>query len=386
MDTSMLLPAYGTRSLAEVLPAALRALGVPEPAPTAGALTLDPARAIAVLLIDGLGEELLRTHARDAPFLASLPDLGPLTVGFPSSTPVSLGSLGTGTPPGTHGLLGVTFRVGSRPAELIDCLHWTTHGTGKASDLRKRYVPEDVQPLPTAFQRAEEAGVAVTVVTKQIFNDSGLTRAALRSNGFRGTFGAGDMAAAVCAALTGPGKRLCYGYYADLDAMGHLYGTDKLAWRIQLSMVDRMVARIVEHVPPDTTVLVTGDHGMVTVTETFDADTDPGLRDGVALIGGDPRARHVYAEPGKQAEVLANWRRVLGDHAWVVPRDQAIADGWFGPVAPEMRDRIGDVVVAAKGTAAVVRSVAEPRLSQLPGQHGSFTAAEQLVPLLAART
>ena len=67
------------------------------------------------------------------------------------------------------------------------------------------------------------------------------------------------------------------------------------------------------------------------------------------------------------------------------PGEQAVAEGWFGPVTPGMRSRIGDVVVAARGTAAVIRSDAEPLISALPGQHGSLTAAEQHVPLLLAR-
>jgi hypothetical protein len=51
-----------------------------------------------------------------------------------------------------------------------------------------------------------------------------------------------------------------------------------------------------------------------------------------------------------------------------------------------MRDRVGDVVVATRGTAAVIRSEAEPLISKLPGQHGSLSSAEQLVPLLLARS
>jgi hypothetical protein len=89
----------------------------------------------------------------------------------------------------------------------------------------------------------------------------------------------------------------------------------------------------------------------------------------------------VYARPGAADEVLATWRAVLGADAHVVPGEQAVVDGWFGPVAPSLRDRIGDVVVAARGTAAVIRSAAEPDISRCIGQHGSLSSAEQLVPL-----
>jgi hypothetical protein len=70
----------------------------------------------------------------------------------------------------------------------------------------------------------------------------------------------------------------------------------------------------------------------------------------------------------------------------VVPGEQAVAEGWFGPVnSAEVRRRVGDVVVALRGGAAVVRSRAEKVLATLPGQHGSLTAAEQHIPLLLHR-
>jgi Flp pilus assembly secretin CpaC len=120
------------------------------------------------------------------------------------------------------------------------------------------------------------------------------------------------------------------------------------------------------------------------LTRHYDADVLGGLQNGVRLLGGDPRSRHVYTEPGAEADVLAAWRGVLGDDAWVVTRDEAVAAGWFGALGEHVAPRIGDVVVAMRGTAGVTRTVAEPMLSTLPGQHGSLSPAEQLVPFLVA--
>ncbi|MCX6463667.1 MAG: alkaline phosphatase family protein [Pseudonocardiales bacterium] len=372
------LPRYGRASLAEVLPAVLGALG--EPGPPSD-VVLPPAPAVAVLLVDGLGAELLRDHAADAPFLASLPDAGPLTVGFPSSTSISITSLGTGLPPGAHGMVGISFRA---DGELLDSLKWTRHVAGDRVDLRELLPPEQVQPTPTALERAAAAGIGVTVVSQMQFRGSGLTRAALRGGRYRGTYAMGDLAAGMIGALAGPGRHLCYGYHADLDALGHLHGPGSLPWRLQLAQVDRLAALVAEHLPAGALLLVTGDHGMVAVDRVHDADTDPDLQRGVLLLGGDARARHVYTRPGATADVLATWRAVLGADATVLPGEEAVAAGWFGPVRPSLAHRIGDVVVATRGTAAVIRSAAEPEISKLPGQHGSLSTAEQLVPLLVA--
>lgn len=373
-----LLPRYGERSLAEVFPAVLAALGVPGPPP---AITLPPVRAAGVLLVDGLGAELLAAHPDDAPFLTSLAG-EPVTVGFPSSTSISVTSLGTGLPPGGHGIVGISFRAA--PDTLLDSLHWTGPGYPNATDLRESLPPETVQAIPTALERAAADGVRVTSHGPSAFRGSGLTRAALRGGLYQGTVGLGDLAAGMVEALAGEGRRLCYGYHSDLDSVGHLQGPGSLAWRFQLRQVDRLVATIAEQLPPGSLLAVTGDHGMVSMTRRYDADQLTGLQLGVDLLGGDPRARHVYTRPGAGADVLDAWREMLRDDAWVVPRDEAIAEGWFGPVGPHLADRIGDVVVAARGGTGIVRSVAEPTLAGLPGQHGSLTAAEQLVPLLVA--
>lgn len=370
-------------TLADVLPALLRALGEPGP-PGDTLLDIAPVRAAALLLVDGLGAQLLREHAADAPFLASLPDAGPLRTGFPSSTSISLATLGTGLPPGAHGMVGISFRAG--PGELLDTLHWSTYGPGRQRDLRKRFPPETMQREPTAFERAAAAGITVRVVSQQIFAGSGLTRAALRGGEYRGTKALGDLAAEMIDAVRGPGRRLCYGYHADLDSIGHQRGPGSMAWRLQLAQVDQLAALIAERLPADAVLAVTGDHGMVLADRLYDADTDDALRAGVALLGGDARARHVYTEPGATADVVAAWRATLGADAWVVRGEQAVDEGWFGPVAAHVRDRIGDVVVAARASAAVVRTVAEPHLARMPGQHGSLSRAEQLVPLLLTRS
>jgi len=116
-----------------------------------------------------------------------------------------------------------------------------------------------------------------------------------------------------------------------------------------------------------------------------DYDQLPALQDGVRLLGGEVRARHVYAVPGAQDAVLGTWRELLGERAWVLTREEAVAAGWFGPrVVERVCQRIGDVVVAARGKHGVIRSRAHPMESRLVGHHGSLTGAEQLVPFLLA--
>jgi len=333
-----------------------------------------------VLLIDGLGAELLDTYAEDAPVLAGLRGQQ-LQVGFPATTVAGLAALGTGCRSGLHGMVGYSFRVPG--AGVVNALRWRPHPWG--GDLREDLPPEQVQTMPTTFERAAAAGVAVSVVSGAEFTDSGLTRAVLRGARYVGVHAIGDLAARVREAVADGG--FCYGYHGELDLLGHLYGPGSTAWRMQLQQVDRLVASVIEGLPPGGLLAVVADHGMVTVdaSQVVNVDDSESLLDGVDAIGGEPRARHVYTADGAAQAVLDAWRETLGGRAWVVSRDEAIAAGWFGDrVSDDVRPRIGDVIAAARDSAVIVRRTVEPLESSLAGHHGSLTSAEQLVPLLLA--
>ncbi|MDT7712656.1 MAG: hypothetical protein QOG46_1345 [Pseudonocardiales bacterium] len=370
--------------LADVVSSLLSGLGV---AGFTDRLGLNPARGVCLLLVDGLGWRALRKHPTDAPFLTSLAKGSePITSGFPATTAASVSTIGTGVLAGQHGIVGFSFAIPD--GVLINALSWHTHGAGKRVDLREKFVPEDIQPHRTALERAAAAGVQVTLAVPPAHRGTGLTRAVLRGGDIQDVHALGDLAGNVLAAVSRRERTFCYAYHGDLDLLGHIYGVESLPWRLQLGHVDRLAATIAEGLPPGTQLVVIADHGMVTVPEEarLDFDTEPALQAGVRLLGGDPRARYIYTEPGATDDVLAAWSELIGDRAWICTRDEAIAAGWFGPVVePRIRDRIGDVIVAARTDFAVVRTQVTPKLSRLIGQHGSLTADEQLVPLLVHR-
>jgi predicted AlkP superfamily pyrophosphatase or phosphodiesterase len=364
--------------LADVVPSVLSAMGVagfdgPIPLP-------DGVAGACVLLLDGLGAELLDTYADDAPVLAALRGLR-LQVGFPSTTVAGLAAVGTGCRSGEHGMVGLSFRLPG--ADVVNALGWRPHPWGR--DLRDKLPPEQIQSMPTTFERAARSGIAVSVISGAQFAGSGLTRAVLRGGRYVSVQALGDLAACVRSALADGG--FCYGYHSELDLLGHVYGPGSTAWRMQLRQVDRLVESIVEGLPPGGLLAVVADHGMVAVddSEIVDIDACEPLLDGVKAIGGEPRARHVYVANGAAESVLAAWRETLAQRAWVVSRDEAISAGWFGDrIGDGVRFRIGDVVAAARGSAGVMRRTVEPLMSSLIGQHGSLTTAEQQVPLLLA--
>lgn len=380
-------PAYGSRSLSEVLPAVATALGssaLDSPRPDArsggtapeGGLVLPEAAAYVVFLIDGLGAQQLRRYAHAAPFLATLLEQHePGTAGVPSTTATSLTSLGTALAPGTHGLVGFTSRIPGTE-RLLNALMWD-----------KGIDPTQWQPHPTAFERLAAAGVRTTVINKRDFAGTGLTVAAQRGGEYLGADRVGErIAAAVsCSSAT---ASLTYAYEADLDWTGHKFGVSSPQWLQQLAMIDAEAEQLREALPERVRLLVVADHGMVDSPPEARIDVDAAehlvLREGVTLLGGEARFRHLYCAGGAVADVAATWREVLGHRAEVLTRDEAVRRGWFGAAIATVLPRIGDVVVACRGDAAVVSTTDFAYENTLVGLHGSLSPAEMLIPMIVA--
>lgn len=364
--------------LVDVLPSLIASLGVrtgggAEPFPPA-AVEMPSARAAVVVLADGLGARQLAGRSGHAPFLRTLEAAAPeVRCGFPSTTAASLASFGTGLPTGQHGLVGWQVRLPGTD-RLLNHLSWVGGPD-----------PTAYQPFPTLLRRAASAGVRVTTVSQGEFARSGLTRAALSGGRFVGAAGVEERLEATVRAARGPGPALVYLYWPDIDKAGHVHGPDSLQWGEAVEALDAALGSLATRLPDGTSLSVTADHGMVEAPESGRRDLSyaPDLDEGVALLGGEPRAPYVYCEPGAVDDVAARWRAVLGDQGVVRTREEAVDQGFFGPVRAQVLPRIGDLVVQMRGAATVLDSrLLRPQVLALRGHHGSTSDAETLVPWL----
>lgn len=370
-------PAYGRRSIADVLTSAAASLGVDGFANTLG---LPAASRVCVVLADGLGRNLLKQKTAHTPFLRSVIQAGQgdvpvwLDSAFPSTTAAALSSFGTGLPPGQHGMVGYDV-LDPDQDKVVNLLGNWDPGVD----------PEAWQPFPTVLERAASQ-VNVTTVSLPQFGDSPMTRAALRGGRFIPGTTAHARTGAAAEAMAGSGPSLMYFYVNDLDKAGHRYGCQSEQWEHQLEELDGALKRLHASLPAGTTILLTADHGMLDVPEQhrLDYSTDPALIDGVRHTAGEPRMVHLYLEEGANRDLLLDaWRARFGGRIWAFTREQAISAGLFGPVRPAVERRIGDVMIAARDSLALYDTRrSRPTAMEVVGQHGSLTKAEREVPLL----
>lgn len=326
------------------------------------------AERVVLLVLDGLGWHQLEAGRDVMPTLSAM-EGGPISTVVPSTTATALTSIVTGVPPGEHGVVGYRIAVGS--GEVLNALRWRT-GAGDASET---IVPEE-------FSEASPFGGRVTqVVSPAAFARSGLTRTHLRHNLYRGYHAPSSIPVEVAAALA-EGETFVYAYYDGVDKIAHVHGLGE-HHRAELAATDRLVGDLLDALPRDVALVVTADHGLVACDDP-PVDLPADVVEAVRHQSGEARLRWLHVRPGAAADVTVAAREALGERAWVWSREEFVAEGLLGPVVtPTSLGRLGDVALAARGAVSFL-DAGDAGSVELVGRHGSLTAAEMLVPAVAA--
>jgi hypothetical protein len=314
LDPPPVLPVYGRACLDGVVPGLLAPPGqrppwLPEPAAAAEQVVL--------LVIDGLGWLQLQARLRLAPTLGGLVG-GPITSVAPTTTATALTSIALGCAPAVHGVVGYRLVVpGPTGNEVLNVLRWRT----ASGDARSFLPPGQFQPTP-AF-----GGLPVPVVTHAAFAGSGFTIAHLAGSRLVGWSCASTMVVEV-RRLLAEGEPFVYAYYDGIDRIAHLFGLEE-HYDAELVATDRLVGDLAACLPAGATLVVTADHGQVTVGSDAVA-LDPAVMAHAGMVSGEGRFRWLHARPGNRADLAAAAEARYAGEAWVHTVEEVEALGWFG--------------------------------------------------------
>ena len=368
-----MLPDYRGACIANLVPRLLGGLAAPESGHDWLPEAVDHARQVVLLVVDGLGWLQLRARSGLAPTLTSGAGIDRwITSVAPTTTAAALTSITTGRPPSDHGILGYRLADGDR---ILNMLRWTLGPRGD-SDARRTVPAATFQPLAPF----PGAAAPVPVVSKVDFGGTGFTAAHLGDSPLVDYRVPSSLALEIGHALAS-GAPFVYAYYDGIDKVAHAYGLDD-HYDAELTAVDRIVADIVDGLPPGALLLVTADHGQIDVGSRVEMLG----REPMALIrflSGEGRFRWVHTHPGATGELAALLTHHYGASTWVRTREQMIDDGWFGgPLGDGFADRLGDVALIPFEPIAFM-DPADTGENRLACRHGSLTDDEMLVPLVA---
>ena len=361
-----------TYELSDLSSSVFASLGLPDVEDSLG-LGSSPDGRECILLVDGLGKNAIDNFGARFPHLHALRYERTLKATFPSTTATSLTSLGTGKRAGEHGMVGYTMRVphSGVPERLLNALKWD-----------ERIDPQIWQPHKTLFERGVEAGIHVSHVSGKRYENTGFTRAALRGGTYKGANSLSELVSETSEALK-QDRSFVYLYLNDVDEASHGEGFGSDKFLAAMAKVDSLIGSLTSALPKGSRLWVSADHGMINRGEYVVLGKDNDLLDDVDLLGGEPRSRYLYVTEDRILKVQSQWRDFFGDKVDIYTRDEAISLGFYGEnVLDSVRERIGDLIVIAKGDLILVEPDREALQVAMVGHHGGTTKEETEIPLL----
>lgn len=403
-DFDLVVPDYNGNTIANI-PATLAALlgvnGLQLPplrrALWAPLLDRGDVRRVVLILIDGMGSNLIQHCAQDTGWLAQeATTKGQITSVFPSTTVNALSSLWTGAGPAQHGLVGLELffpRLGVMGQMLALSPSFVRFPDAL---VRAGLKPETFLTAPGFAETLAQAGIETYALKHYSLVNSSLSR--MHGRGVKENVGivtAADQMWNVQRLLEtkSDGKQFISTYWAAVDTLSHRYGYDHEAVAAELrAYLHLLRTELLEKLSPEarkgTVVIVTADHGQIKTPlekRIFIEDYPSVQRLLLMRPAGEPHTAYLYARQGKKEALIDAVNRDLGYAAIALDAQVALEKGLLGP-APANTDvgqRLGDVIVTMRDGYSLLSRDEDDFLATFVGRHGGLTPDEMHVPFYA---
>ncbi len=357
---------------------------------------------VVLFVLDGFGYNQFLRYYKDYRFLADLAEKGevsPLTSVFPSQTTNALTTLNTGLTPQEHGLFEYFIYL-KEVGSIVNTLRFEPLGSKRRNELLERgFNPNILFKGNTIQTTLREAGVktfahlyvsdAYSPYSKLLFDGSTIVPS-LKSS---------DLIVKLRKNLEKTeGPAYFFVHLANLDTIAHEYGPHSYEYCAELSVISyllnkELVEKIDQKTAKETLVLVTADHGGVTIVpkETTYLNCFPEVVENLQcgnggkriLPTGSPRDVFLHVKEEKLTETRELLSQKIGAKAQIVETKEAIKNGLFGlgEAGSEFFDRVGNLLILPHRSETVWFEHFKGRKFSLLGHHGGLSEDEMLVPL-----
>ncbi len=356
------------------------------------------------LLLDGLGNNLFQREAVKYPFFRNLTFKGfysPITSVFPPTTTACMNAINSGLSPIEHGLPEWYVYL-----QEIGCVVQSLPFIPVLSQDVERLVnpPADILfDQSTIYQRLKEVGVPSYALLHESYAHSFYNTAAFAGCNIIPYVSQADFIVSLRKATTEiPGPAYIFAYYSDLDGTEHEFGPDSEQVKTQLSLMsyllqEEFVSKLNKSTAQETALILSADHGQIHTDpdKTIYLDEIPGLSDNYAVNSegkiippsGAARGVYLHIKEDKVDDTVSALSDKLSGKAVVLKAEEAIKAGLFGEgdIHPQFINRVGNVLVLAKGNNSIWYHFSPDKKYSYQGYHGGLSEEEMKVPFICTR-
>lgn len=340
--------------------------------------TFADAQQLVVVLVDGLGMNFMEKLGPSS-FLRGNLRMELQTV-FPSTTSSAVTSLATATWPNRHTIVGWDMYLDELDT-VATILRFERRHDGEPLD-ELGVVEGQAYPVPSLF--GGFAGVLFSVVPNGIAN----TPYSDYWCGHNATYASyGDVTEGIDKVISlsrvAKAPSIIYLYVMDVDYAAHEYGTNSPRTVHALQRVDKSIERLAMHLPSNSRLILTADHGHLDGRAHEILPTNPLVELLLHEPWGDAREMHFTVKPGSEDEFEAEFRAQYGEFAFLLTADEVEALELLGPgrIEDAARRRRGTHLAISRGADTFIY-LAKPDPMKFIGYHSGLTPDEMLVPLV----
>ncbi len=341
------------------------------------ALKSQKTRCVVVMLLDGMGENLLKRHLSPDSFLRKHDVRGISTV-YPSTTAAATTSVWTGMSPLEHGWLGWScyFKECARQIDVFLNRDSYTHDIYEPAKPAETYMP-----LKTVYPSLKGK-----CETHAVFSFP--TYAAVGAEHSHTVSGFADSARIIKSLCREPGDKLICCYINEPDHTMHEMGVNAPDTVSMFKKLNAQVGELSSSLPADALMIVIADHGLIDVYETVDLKNIPQIYDCLWMPPSiEARAASLFVKPHMAKQFEREFEREFKDDFMLLTREEALEKHLFGNGTPHKKvdDFLGNYIACATGYRSVRCSSPTGEKLDLIGQHAGLTEDEMLVPLIICR-
>ena len=315
-----------------------------------------------------------------------------ITTVFPSTTATVLTSISYGVEPGRHGVLGTVMYIREigMLIHMLDFRPIPSTEDKRDSILDLGFNINSILNLgKTIFQEISELGIRIRTYIPKGLN-SGISRILYKGSEIIEYSSYIDAIVNAVSSLNEVDKGLMYIYIPYPDQICHKYGYS-LEFKYTISEIIRFCVKFIKkHSTTPITLIVTSDHGLVSVDENDEIN----FRNYLPKISrhllippyGDCRACQLKLIDNSKIEELLNSDDIqyLKKYFIVYTHDELINSGLLGFTSKENESRVGDLILISKSSKYLYYNYipSEKERQKMKAHHGGLLYEEMSIPLM----